>query len=67
MSALGRGVLSIWLFVVLIIVSSYTASLTSILTVQQLDTSIKVIEDLKNSNDPIRFQVGSFAQDYMVN
>ncbi|VAI42081.1 unnamed protein product [Triticum turgidum subsp. durum] len=66
MSTLGRGVLIIWLFVVLIIVSSYTASLTSILTVQQLDTSIKGIEDLKNSNDPIGFQVGSFAQDYMV-
>ncbi|KAM3317258.1 hypothetical protein ACQJBY_035092 [Aegilops geniculata] len=44
----------------------YTASLTSILTVQQLDTSIKGIDDLKNSNDPIGFQVGSFAQDYMV-
>ena len=67
MSALGRGVLIIWLFVVLIIVSSYNASLTSILTVQQLDTSIKGIDDLKSSNDPIGFQVGSFAQDYMVN
>nr|BAK06938.1 predicted protein [Hordeum vulgare subsp. vulgare] len=67
MSTLGRGVLIIWLFVVLIIVSSYTASLTSILTVQQLDTSIKGIDDLKNSDDPVGFQVGSFAQDYMVN
>uniref|UniRef100_A0A453MWQ9 Glutamate receptor n=1 Tax=Aegilops tauschii subsp. strangulata TaxID=200361 RepID=A0A453MWQ9_AEGTS len=66
MSSSGRGVLIIWLFVVLIIVSSYTASLTSILTVQQLDTSIKGIDDLKSSNDPIGFQVGSFAQDYMV-
>ncbi|EMS53869.1 Glutamate receptor 3.3 [Triticum urartu] len=66
-STLGRGVLIIWLFVVLIIVSSYTASLTSILTVQQLDTSIKGIDDLKSSDDPVGFQVGSFAQDYMVN
>ncbi|KAE8780810.1 Glutamate receptor 3.1 [Hordeum vulgare] len=67
MSTLGRGVLLIWLFVVLIIQSSYTASLTSILTVQQLDTSIKGIDDLKNSDAPVGFQVGSFAQDYMVN
>ncbi|KAM3317230.1 hypothetical protein ACQJBY_035083 [Aegilops geniculata] len=67
MSTLGRGVLIIWLFVVLIIQSSYTASLTSILTVQQLDTSIKGIDDLKNSDAPVGFQVGSFAQDYMVN
>ncbi|KAA8520083.1 hypothetical protein F0562_014339 [Nyssa sinensis] len=35
-SVLGRMVLVIWLFVVLIISSSYTASLTSILTEQQL-------------------------------
>ncbi|XP_052141770.1 glutamate receptor 3.1 [Oryza glaberrima] len=66
MSTLGRGVLIIWLFVVLIIQSSYTASLTSILTVQQLDTSIRGIDDLKNSDDPIGFQVGSFAEEYMV-
>ncbi|KAL6848524.1 hypothetical protein ACP4OV_021818 [Aristida adscensionis] len=66
MSTLGRGVLIIWLFVVLIIQSSYTASLTSILTVQQLDTSVKGIEDLKSSDDPIGYQVGSFAKEYMI-
>ncbi|XP_066317665.1 glutamate receptor 3.1-like [Miscanthus floridulus] len=66
MSTLGRGVLIIWLFVVLIIQSSYTASLTSILTVQQLDTSIRGIDDLKDSDYPIGFQVGSFAEEYMV-
>ncbi|KAG2655520.1 hypothetical protein PVAP13_1KG018500 [Panicum virgatum] len=66
MSALGRGVLIIWLFVVLIIQSSYTASLTSILTVQQLDTSIRGLDDLKNSDYTIGFQVGSFAEEYMV-
>ncbi|TVU33651.1 hypothetical protein EJB05_25481 [Eragrostis curvula] len=66
MSTLGRGVLIIWLFVVLIIQSSYTASLTSILTVQQLDTSIRGLEDLKSSDYPIGFQVGSFAEEYMV-
>ena len=66
MSTLGRGVLIIWLFVVLIIQSSYTASLTSILTVQQLDTSIRGLDDLKNSDYPIGFQVGSFVEEYMV-
>lgn len=66
MSTLGRGVLIIWLFVVLIIQSSYTASLTSILTVQQLDTSIRGVDDLKNSDYPVGFQVGSFAEGYMV-
>ncbi|KAJ4825501.1 hypothetical protein Tsubulata_035022 [Turnera subulata] len=65
MSTLGRFVLLIWLFVVLIINSSYTASLTSILTVQQLSSPIKGIESLKETHDPIGYQVGSFAEYYL--
>ncbi|KAI3445539.1 hypothetical protein Pfo_002204 [Paulownia fortunei] len=64
-SAPGRMVLIIWLFVVLIISSSYTASLTSILTVQQLAPSIRGIESLITSNDRVGFQVGSFAENYL--
>lgn len=64
-STLGRVVLIIWLFVVLIINSSYTASLTSILTVQQLSSKIKGIESLRTSNEPIGYQVGSFAEHYL--
>ncbi|KAH7851841.1 hypothetical protein Vadar_017175 [Vaccinium darrowii] len=62
---LGRMVLIIWLFVVLIIKSNYTASLTSILTVQQLSSPIKGIESLITSNDPIGYQQGSFARNYL--
>lgn len=65
MSTLGRIVLIIWLFVVLIINSSYTASLTSILTVQQLSSPIKGIDTLISSNDRIGYQVGSFAENYL--
>ncbi|XP_057794710.1 LOW QUALITY PROTEIN: glutamate receptor 3.3 [Salvia miltiorrhiza] len=65
-STLGRAVLIIWLFVVLIINSSYTASLTSILTVQQLYSPIKGIESLKDGDDPIGYQVGSFAEHYLT-
>ncbi|OAY54735.1 glutamate receptor 3.2 [Manihot esculenta] len=65
MSTLGRLVLIIWLFVVMIVNSSYTASLTSILTVQQLSSPIKGIDTLIASNDHIGFQVGSFAQNYL--
>ncbi|CAN6579966.1 unnamed protein product [Malus baccata var. baccata] len=64
-STLGRVVLIIWLFVVLIINSSYTASLTSILTVQHLSSPIKGIESLKSSDEPIGYQVGSFAEHYL--
>lgn len=66
MSTLGRLILLIWLFVVLIINSSYTASLASILTVQQLYSPIKGIDSLKDGNDPIGYQVGSFAEHYLT-
>ncbi|KAL3615270.1 hypothetical protein CASFOL_040931 [Castilleja foliolosa] len=65
-STLGRSVLILWLFVVLIINSSYTASLTSILTVQQLSSQIQGIDTLIASSDPIGIQDGSFAYKYLI-
>ncbi|KAH1263973.1 Glutamate receptor 3.2 [Glycine max] len=65
-SSLGRVELIIWLFVVLIINSSYTASLTSILTVQQLCSPITRIDSLIFSSERIGFQVGSFAANYLT-
>ncbi|KAL2652764.1 hypothetical protein R1flu_020892 [Riccia fluitans] len=64
-STLGRAVLIIWLFVVLIVTSSYTASLTSILTVQQLLPTIQGIAGLVTSNVAIGYQAGSFVADYL--
>lgn len=58
--------LILWLFVVLIINSSYTASLTSILTVQQLSSKVQGIDSLISSTDPIGIQDGSFAYDYLI-
>ncbi|ESW28245.1 hypothetical protein PHAVU_003G270800 [Phaseolus vulgaris] len=65
-STLGRLVLIIWLFVVLILNSSYIASLTSILTVEQLSSPVKGIESLVISNDRIGFLRGSFAESYLT-
>eukprot|EP00268_Persea_americana_P047357 TRINITY_DN4929_c2_g1_i1.p1 TRINITY_DN4929_c2_g1~~TRINITY_DN4929_c2_g1_i1.p1 ORF type:complete len:952 (-),score=187.96 TRINITY_DN4929_c2_g1_i1:109-2964(-) len=65
-STLGRLVLIIWMFVVLIINSSYTASLTSILTVQQLSSRIEGINSLISSNEPIGIQGGSFIKNYLI-
>jgi len=59
-------VLIIWLSVVLIIQSSYTASLTSILTVQRLTSPVRGIDSLIASDEPIGFQAGSFAESYLV-
>ncbi|KAJ1397584.1 Solute-binding protein family 3/N-terminal domain of MltF [Sesbania bispinosa] len=49
----------------IITIFCYTASLTSILTVQQLSSPINGIDSLKASNEPIGFQVGSFAERYL--
>lgn len=65
-STLGRMVMMVWLFLLLVITSSYTASLTSILTVQQLKSSITGIDSLISTNWPIGYQVGSFAQSYLI-
>ncbi|XP_060675170.1 glutamate receptor 3.6-like [Ziziphus jujuba] len=65
-STLARFVLIIWLFVVLVLTSSYTASLTSILTVEQLSSPVKGIESLVTSNEPIGYTNGSFALNYLT-
>lgn len=65
-SSLSRFVLILWLFVVLIISSSYTASLTSILTVQKLSSPIEGIDSLKSGNDRIGYQQSSFVRNYLV-
>lgn len=65
LSLLGRIVLFIWLFVVLIVKSSYTASLSSLQTVQQLYSPVKGIESLMESKDPIGYQNGSFSESYL--
>ncbi|CAO2830717.1 unnamed protein product [Amaranthus hypochondriacus] len=64
-SSLARLVLIIWLFVVLIINSSYTASLTSMLTVQQLTSPVKGIDSLIERKEPIGYQQGSYVANYL--
>ncbi|KAK4369420.1 hypothetical protein RND71_013212 [Anisodus tanguticus] len=64
-STLGRMVMVVWLFLLLVITSSYTASLISILAVQQLSSPITGIESLTTSNSFIGYQVASFAYSYL--
>ncbi|KAI7984631.1 Glutamate receptor 1.3 [Camellia lanceoleosa] len=56
---LSRFVVIVWLFVVLILTSSYTATLTSLLTVQQIQ--------LASKGDYIGYQGGSLVQGVIVN
>ncbi|XP_012086330.1 glutamate receptor 3.7 isoform X2 [Jatropha curcas] len=64
-SPLGRLVMVVWLFLLMVLTASYTASLTSILTVQQLSSPIAGIDSLISSSWPIGYQVGSFAYGYL--
>ncbi|XP_006845539.2 glutamate receptor 2.7 [Amborella trichopoda] len=64
-SNLGRFVVTIWLFVVLILNSSYTASLTSMLTVQQLQPTVTNIDTLIKNGDYIGCQPRSFIRELL--
>ncbi|XXG51709.1 hypothetical protein AAC387_Pa03g0221 [Persea americana] len=61
----SRIVVIIWLFVVLILTSSYTASLTSMLTIQQLLPSINDIDDLIKNRENVGYQKGSCHVDIL--
>ncbi|XP_059065434.1 glutamate receptor 3.2 [Cryptomeria japonica] len=66
MTSLGKVILIIWLFVVLILNSSYTASLASYLAVQELSSPIRDMESLRVSNASIGHMVGSFVKHYLT-
>ncbi|TQD70319.1 hypothetical protein C1H46_044147 [Malus baccata] len=60
-SNLARFVGIIWCFVVLILTQSYTASLTSLLTVQQLQPTVTDVNLLLKNGDNVAYQSGSFV------
>lgn len=62
MSNLTKFVVPVWCFVVLILTQMYTASFTSILTVQQLQPTVTDVGQLLKNWDFIGFQEGSFVQ-----
>ncbi|KAK6912455.1 Ionotropic glutamate receptor [Dillenia turbinata] len=64
-SNLARFVVIVWVFVVLILTSSYTASLTSLLTVQQLQPTISDVNELIRRGEYIGYQRGSFVADLL--
>ncbi|XP_009777350.1 glutamate receptor 2.8-like [Nicotiana sylvestris] len=64
-SNLTRFVVIVWAFVVLVLTSSYTASLTSMLTVQQLQPTITDLNDLIKNGEYVGYQKGSFVEDIL--
>lgn len=63
---LSRFVLIIWVFVVLILTQSYTASLTSMLTVQRLQPSFTDVKDIQKNGYFVGYQTNSFVKDLLT-
>ncbi|XP_044328832.1 glutamate receptor 2.7 [Triticum aestivum] len=61
-SNLSRFIVIMWVFVVLILTSSYTASLTSMLTVQKLLPTVTDVRELQRNGHYIGYQEGSFIE-----
>ncbi|KAF3664570.1 putative glutamate receptor 2.8-like [Capsicum annuum] len=64
-SNLTRFVLIVWVFVVLVLTSNYTASLTSMLTAQKLQPTITNLNDLIKNGEYVGYQKGSFVEDVL--
>jgi ionotropic glutamate receptor len=60
LSNCARFVVIVWVFVVLILTQSYTASLTSLLTVQQLQPTVTNVNQLIKNGEYVGYQRGSF-------
>ncbi|KAM6542002.1 hypothetical protein CsatB_006449 [Cannabis sativa] len=60
-SNLGRFVVIIWVFVVLVLTQSYTASLTSLLTVEQLEPTITNLNQVLKSGERVGYLRESFV------
>ncbi|KAL4182078.1 hypothetical protein AMTRI_Chr12g240710 [Amborella trichopoda] len=65
-SNLTRLVIILWLFVVLILSSSYTANLASIFTVEQLQPTVTDLQTLINNGDYIGYNHGSFVKGLLM-
>ncbi|CAM0908924.1 unnamed protein product [Alopecurus aequalis] len=66
-SPLSKIVVVIWCFVVLILVQSYTASLSSMLTAKWLRPYVKDLDQLQRSGDFVGYQNESFVQSFLKN
>jgi ionotropic glutamate receptor len=66
-SNLARIVVTIWCFVVLILTQSYTASLSSLLTVQQLQPTVTNVDELIKKGEFVGYQQNSFMLGILKN
>ncbi|XP_043710123.1 glutamate receptor 2.2-like [Telopea speciosissima] len=64
---LTRSVMITWVFFVLILTQSYTASLSSMLTVRQLQPTITDVNDIMKNGYYVGHQRDSFVRDFLTN
>ncbi|XP_058095706.1 glutamate receptor 2.7-like [Magnolia sinica] len=64
-SNLSRMAMVVWLFVALVLTQSYTASLTSMLTVRRLRPSVVDVESLLKNKSKVGCDAGSFMSRYL--
>ncbi|GLU09333.1 hypothetical protein SLE2022_261990 [Rubroshorea leprosula] len=62
----ARIVVVIWCIVVFILTQSYTASLTSLLTVQQLQPTVTDVNELLMKGENVGYQIGSFVREIVL-
>ncbi|XP_021805298.1 glutamate receptor 2.8-like [Prunus avium] len=65
-SNLARFVVIVWVFVVLILTQSYTASLTSLLTIQELQPSFTDLNQLLKNKESVGYPKGSFVYQLLL-
>jgi hypothetical protein len=63
---LSKVVVVIWCFVVLVLVQSYTANLSSILTAKRLRASVTGLDQLVRNGDYIGHQDGAFVRSFLI-
>ncbi|KAK9698201.1 hypothetical protein RND81_08G088600 [Saponaria officinalis] len=66
LSNLSRCVVVVWVFVVLVLTQSYTASLTSMLTVERLQPTVTSVDELRSTGAYVGFQDGSFVRGLLL-
>ncbi|ONI33013.1 hypothetical protein PRUPE_1G399800 [Prunus persica] len=64
-SNLGRFLMIIWVFVVLVLSQSYTANLASLLTAERLRPTVTDIKDLIRSGDSVGYMKNSFVHELL--
>ncbi|XP_010469991.1 PREDICTED: glutamate receptor 2.8-like [Camelina sativa] len=65
-SNLARFVVVVWCFVVFVLTQSYTANLTSFLTVQRFQPAVTSMNNLIKNGDYVGYQHGAFVKDLLI-